>query len=67
MSLSYSSCSEAREEPEMAKVDDMLVVMTRAKARQQLEERIQEKEKEITSGTQGKKWVESSFDFIMDF
>eukprot|EP00731_Ephydatia_muelleri_P002993 Em0001g2993a len=40
-----------REEPELANVDDALVVMTRAKARQQIEERIQQKEKEIASGT----------------
>ena len=39
-----------REEPELANVDDSLVVTTRAKARQQLEERIQQKEKEIASG-----------------
>ncbi|KAL5502187.1 hypothetical protein EMCRGX_G008918 [Ephydatia muelleri] len=39
------------EEPEMANIDDVLVVMTRDKAQQQLEERIQQKEKEIASGS----------------
>ena len=35
----------------MANIDDMLVVMTRDKAQQQLEERIQQKEKEIALGS----------------
>ena len=39
------------DEHEMANIDDMLVVMTRDKAQQQLEERIQQKEKEIASGS----------------
>eukprot|EP00731_Ephydatia_muelleri_P006027 Em0003g275a len=39
------------EEPEMANIDDMLVVMTRDKAQQQLEERIQQMEKEIALGS----------------
>eukprot|EP00731_Ephydatia_muelleri_P006025 Em0003g273a len=39
------------EEPEIANIDDVLVVMTRDKAQQQLEERIQQKEKEIASGS----------------
>ncbi|KAL5501979.1 hypothetical protein EMCRGX_G008664 [Ephydatia muelleri] len=39
------------EEPEMANIDDVLVVMTRDKAQQQLEERIQQKEKKIASGS----------------
>ena len=40
-----------REEIEIANIDYVLVVMTRAKARQQLDERIQKKEKEIVLGT----------------
>ena len=39
------------DEPEMANIDDMLVVMTRDKAQQQLEVRIQQKEKEIALGS----------------